>query len=185
MSLELAIATFQHPDGAERAFAHLGPLPAETPWVHELAFVQRHRHDRITVRGTFGGQYLDTEAGGDVIGRDTLIGALTGAVIGAAFGPPGFAAGLVAGGSIGGALQSRHASPPKGELFEQIRVHVPKGSSAIALLAAPEHIDAMVAALAGFGGDLYRCLLLEEQVEQLCAGLSGVAAAAPAPLAPA
>jgi uncharacterized membrane protein len=185
MILELAILTFPHPDGAEQAYAHLGPLPDDTPWAHEVAFVERHRHDRITVRGTFAGQYLDIEAGGDVIGRDTLVGALTGAVIGAAFGPPGFAAGLVAGGSIGGVLQSRHGSTVEGELFERIRVHVPEGASAIALVAAPEHVDAMLAALAGFGGDPYRCLLLEEQVEQLRAGLSGVPPARPAPLAPA
>ncbi len=185
MILELAIVTFPHTEGAERAFAHVGPVSTETPWVNELAFVERHRHDRITVRGTFAGQYLDTEAGGDVIGRDTVFGALTGAVIGAAFGPPGFAAGLVAGGAIGGALQSRGTSGPTGELFEQIRVHVPKGASAIALLAAPKHVDAMTTALAGLGGSLYRCLLLEEQVEQLRAGLGGVPAAQAAPLAPA
>ena len=185
MILELAILTFPHPEGAEQAYAHLGPSPDEAPWAREAAFVERHRHDRITVRGTFAGQYLDIEAGGDVIGRDTLIGALTGAVIGAAFGPPGFAAGLVAGGSIGGVLQSRHGSAPEGELFEQIRVHVPEGASAVALLAAPEHVEAMFAALTGLGGDPYRRLLHEEQVAQLCAGLSGVAPARPVPLAPA
>ncbi len=32
MILELAILTFPHPDGAERAYAHLGPLPDDTPW---------------------------------------------------------------------------------------------------------------------------------------------------------
>jgi uncharacterized membrane protein len=185
MILELAIVTFSHCEGAEQAYAHLGPLPDEAPWAHELAFVERHRHDRITVRGTFAGQYLDIEAGSDMIGRDTVIGALTGAVIGAAFGPPGFAAGLVAGGSIGGVLQSRHASTPEGELFEQIRSHVPEGASAIALLAATEHVDAMLAAFAGLGGEPYRCLLLDEQAAQLRTGLSGAVRAASAPLAPA
>ena len=185
MILELAILTFHHPEGAEQAYARLGPSRDEAPWAREVAFVERRRHDRITVRGTFAGQYLDIEAGGDVIGRDTLIGALTGAVIGAAFGPPGFAAGLVAGGSIGGVLQSRHGSGPEGELFEQIRVHVPQGASAVALLAAPGHVEAMLQALAGLGGDPYWCLLNEEQVEQLRAGPSGVAPAHPVPVAPA
>ena len=104
----------------------------------------------------FAGHYLDIEDEGDVIGRDTLIGALTGAVIGAAFGPPGFAAGLVAGASIGGFVQANHVPEPEGELFEQIRVHVPHGSPAIALLAAPEHVDAMLAASADLGGHAYR-----------------------------
>ncbi len=185
MILELAIVTFPHPDGAEQAYAHLDALADDPEWSHELAFVERHRHDRMTVRGTFAGQYLDVSGSGDVIGRDTLFGALTGAVIGAAFGPPGFAAGLVAGGSIGGVLESRRAPEPHGELFEQIRVHVPEGASAVALLAAPEHVGAMIAAFAGHGGEVYRCLLLEEQVEQLRAGLGGVTPAPPLPVGPA
>jgi uncharacterized membrane protein len=169
MILELAILTFAHHEGAEQAFARLEEVPAEAPWLHELAFVEHHRHGRIIMRGTFAGHYLDIEDGGDMIGRDTVIGALTGAVIGAAFGPPGFAAGLVAGASIGGYVQSSDGNLPltEGELFEQIREHVPVGSSAIALLAAPDHVDAMLAAFAVAGGHSYRRVLSQAEAAML------------------
>lgn len=185
MSLELAILTFPHPEGAERAFAHVAPTAADPPWLHELAFVERHRHDRITVRGTFAGRYVDIEGAGDVIGRDTIIGALTGAVVGAAFGPPGFAAGLVAGGALGGYVQSKHVPETHSELLEQIRVHVAESASAIVLLAAREHIDAMFSAFEGSGGEAYRRALTKEQAEQLQAGLTGAPPAPPLPVAPA
>lgn len=135
------------------------------PWVYMI--VERRRRGRIVVRGTFAGHYLDIDDEGDVLGRDTVIGALTGAVTGAAFGPPGFAAGLVAGASIGGYVQSSHIPVLEGELFEQIRVHVPNGSSAIALLAAPKHVDAMLDAFADLGGRAYRRVLTDEQAAVL------------------
>jgi uncharacterized membrane protein len=182
VGLELAILTFEHHHGAEQAFAHLGQPYEDAPWRHELAFVERHRRGRIVVRGTFAGHYLDIQDAGDVIGRDTVIGALTGAVIGAAFGPPGFAAGLVAGASVGGFVQSSEVPELEGELFEQIRVHVPEGSSAIALLAAPEHVDAMVPAFADLGGHAYRRLLTDEEasVLQTAAARSPLASVSPA-----
>jgi uncharacterized membrane protein len=182
--LSFAILTFAHPDGAERAFAKLGPEHEDAPWLHALAFVERRRRERIVVRGTFAGHYLDIEDEGDVLGRDTVIGALTGAVIGAAFGPPGFAAGLVAGASIGGFVQASHVPEFEGELFEQIRVHVPQGSSAIALLAAPEHVDAMLAAFADADGHPYRRILTEGQVAVLQTAVARAPmAAAPAAVA--
>jgi hypothetical protein len=102
MSLDLALMVFGHPEGAERAYADLRGVSVDAPWVHEIAFAEHHRHDRIVVRGTFAGRYLDLDDQGDVIGKRTTEGALTGAVAGAFFGPAGFAAGLVAGGAAGG-----------------------------------------------------------------------------------
>ena len=167
MILELAILTFAHHDGAEQAFARLEEVPSDALWVRELAFVEHHRRGRIIMRGTFAGHYLDVEDAGDMIGRDTVIGALTGAVVGAAFGPPGFAAGLVAGGSIGGFVQSGTLPVTDGELFEQIRAHVPVGSSAIALLAAPDHVDEMLAAFARARGHSYRRVLSQAEAAML------------------
>jgi uncharacterized membrane protein len=165
--LELAILTFDHTEGAERAFAAIRDAHEGEPWREELAFVERHRRGRIVVRGTFAGHYLDVDGEGDAIGPDTAIGALTGAVIGAAFGPAGFAAGFVAGGSIGGLIESGHVLEPRGELFEQIRAHVPQGSSGIALLATPEHVDAMLDAFAGRAGRAYRRVLSGDEVATL------------------
>jgi hypothetical protein len=40
---------------------------AASPWVHEIAFVEHHRHDRIVVRGTFAGRYVDVDDEADVV----------------------------------------------------------------------------------------------------------------------
>ena len=50
---------FDHVGGAERAYADVLDASDDAPWVHEIAFVEHHRHDRIVVRGTFAGRYVD------------------------------------------------------------------------------------------------------------------------------
>ena len=52
MSLDLALMVFDHVEGAERAYADVLDASVDAPWVHEIAFVEHHRHDRIVVRGT-------------------------------------------------------------------------------------------------------------------------------------
>ena len=99
-------------EGAERAYADVLGASGDAPWVHEIAFVEHHRHDRIVVRGTFAGRYVDLDEQGDLIGKRTAEGALTGAVIGVFFGPPGLAVGLVAGGTAGGSQRVRTRPSP-------------------------------------------------------------------------
>jgi uncharacterized membrane protein len=178
--LHLAIVTFDRGSGAEQAFATVRESSEGAPWLRELALVHRGRK-KLTVHGTFAGHYLDTEQEGDFIGRDTAIGALTGAILGAAFGPPGFAAGMVAGGSLGGAREATHHAPPVGELYEQLRVHVPHGSSAVVLLSAPEHTTSMLAAFGECGGHAYDRALTAEQVVTLEAAVAQAPPAAEPP----
>ena len=103
MSLDLTLMIFDHVGGAEQAYADVLGASAASPWVHEIAFVEHHRHDRIVVRGTFAGRYVDVDDEGDVvIGKRTAEGALTGAVAGVLFGPAGLAVGLVGGATAGG-----------------------------------------------------------------------------------
>ena len=108
MSLDLALMIFDHIEGAERAYSDVLGASGDAPWVHEIAFVEHHRHDRIVVRGTFAGRYVDLDEQGDVIGKRTAEGALTGAVAGIFFGPPGLAVGLGAGGTAGGLSEAEH-----------------------------------------------------------------------------
>ena len=89
MSLDLALMVFDHIEGAERAYADLLGASVGSALGHEIAFVEHHRHDRIVVRGTFAGRYVDVDEQGDVIGKRTAEGALTGAVVGVFFGPAG------------------------------------------------------------------------------------------------
>jgi hypothetical protein len=70
MSLDLALMIFDHTEGAERAYADVRDASGDAPWVHEIAFVEHHRHDRIVVRGTFAGRYVDLDEQGDLIGNE-------------------------------------------------------------------------------------------------------------------
>jgi uncharacterized membrane protein len=179
MHVDLAVLTFPHVDGAERAFADARERAADTPWVDEVAFVERRARGRIVIRGTFAGRYLDVDDTGDALGRDTVIGTLTGALAGAAFGWFGFAAGLVYGGMAGALVEAEHIPQLEGELFDELRADVPQGSSAVMLLAAPEHVDAMIAAFDGSGGRLVRRTLSEETLAALIAAAAGSPPASP------
>lgn len=169
MPIDLAVLTFDRVEGAEGAFANVRERAGDAPWVNEVALVERRRRGRIVIRGTFAGHYLDVQDTADPLGRDTVIGTLTGALVGAAFGWFGFAAGLVAGGAIGGLIQAEHVPHLEGELFDELRSDVPEGSSAVLLLAAPEHVDAMIAAFDGLDGRLVRRTLSDETLAALTA----------------
>jgi uncharacterized membrane protein len=149
MSLELAVMVFRRIDDADHAYADACEADADAPWLREAAVVEHHRRDRIEVRGTVGGQYLDAGDERDVIGKRALEGALTGAAVGLVFGPAGMAAGMAAGGTLGGVSQAESGAHVHNAFFDEVRADVPEKSSAIVLLAAPGHVDQMVAALEG------------------------------------
>ena len=145
---ELAVLTFDHIEGAERAYADARGRANDAPWLREVVFVECHRHGRIVVRGTFAGHYLDVDDVADAIGHDTAVGAVAGAVVGLAFGPPGFAAGLVAGGIAGGVHESAvHTPQESGALFDEIRRDIPEGSSGIVALVSADDSAALIEAL--------------------------------------
>src|SRR3954465_8483727 len=118
MSLDLALMIFGHIEGAERAYADVLDGSDGAPWVHEIAFVEHHRHDRVVVRGTIAGHYVDLDERGDVIGKRTTEGALTGAVAGLFFGPMGLAVGMVGGAAAGGLAQAGEAPQAHGALLD-------------------------------------------------------------------
>jgi hypothetical protein len=58
---DLAVLTFDHIEGAERAYAGVRRDAGAGPWDHDVAFVEVHRHGRVLVRGTFAGRYVDVD----------------------------------------------------------------------------------------------------------------------------
>ena len=173
MSLDLALLVFGHIEGAEKAYAHVLETSGKPVWVHELAFVEHHRHDRVVVRGTFAGRYVDVDDRGDVIGKRTAEGALTGAAAGFFFGPAGLAVGLVAGSTAGGLSEAAHAPHLHDAFLDEVRAEVPEKSSALLLLASPEHIDAMVAAFEDRDGRLVRHHLTADEAKTLESAVVG------------
>jgi uncharacterized membrane protein len=168
MGLDLAVIVFRHIDDADHAYADACVAGGDAPWLREAAVVEHHRHDRISVRGNFAGHYVDADDEGDVIGKKAVEGALTGAVAGLVFGPAGMAAGMAAGGTVGGHAQAESAPHLHSALFDEVRADVPEKSSAVVLLAAPEHVDQMVAALEGKRhGRLVRRQLSDETAASL------------------
>jgi uncharacterized membrane protein len=167
MSLDLALIVFAHVEGAERAYASVREASGPLPWVQELAFVEHHRHDRIVVRGAVAGHYVDVDDRGDVIGKRTTEGAAAGAAAGFFFGPMGLAVGLVAGASAGGLLESEHAEHLHDAFVDELRTEVPVKSSALLVLAAPEHVDTMVTALEAHAARVVRHELSPEALTTL------------------
>ena len=140
--------TFDHIEGAERAYADARGRADDAPWLREVVFVECHRHGRIVVRGTFAGHYLDVDDVADAIGRDTAVG--------------GWRAPWLA--SRSGRRVSRRGwspvvsravftSPPftlrgrAGCYFDEIRHHIPEGSSGIVALVSADDSAALIEAL--------------------------------------
>jgi uncharacterized membrane protein len=185
VSLDLALVGFKGESTAASAFGTLRDRVGRTaPWASEVAIIEHLGNDRMSVRGTFAGHYVDVEETDHVSFPGAGEGALTGAVLGVIFGPPGFASGLVLGGLIGAETGKPTELEPEPELLiNELRDAVPRGHSAIALLAEPAHVDAMLSAL----GDSYDGAVVRRQLsaEQASALIASVAADPPASRGPA
>jgi uncharacterized membrane protein len=181
MAVDFALMVFKQTGGAERAYADAVSQASDEPWAQEVAFVEHHQRNRIVVRGTFAGHYVDADDEADFIGRKTAEGAVAGGAAGLLFGPAGLAVGMVAGGMAGG-VASEHSGPRlRSALFDELREEVPEGSSAVILMAGPEDVDAMVSGLQKHGGRLVRHHLTSEGAEALRSAVAGSPSAAPRP----
>jgi uncharacterized membrane protein len=178
--VDAAVIAFRHVEGAEHEYASAIGAVKEAPWLRKVAFIEVRHRGRIVVRGTIAGRYVDIDDEGDLIGRDTGIGAIAGVLVGTALGgPPGLAAGLVIGGMAGGLRETHHIPTLRGPAFDEIRKDVPENSSAILLVADPGDVDAMVSAFADRPGQLTRYHLSPEAYAELEAALAGSPPAAP------
>jgi hypothetical protein len=68
--VDFALMVFDHTGGAERSYGDAAGQASGEPWAREVAFVEHHRRDRIVVRGTFAGHYVDADDEGEFIGRE-------------------------------------------------------------------------------------------------------------------
>jgi uncharacterized membrane protein len=167
MRLDAGLVAFKSQHGAVSAFS---ADSTDAPWRHEVAFVEHLHNGRVVVKGTFAGHYVDVEESDHVSDTGAAEGALTGTLVGAIFGLgfPGAAFGFVFGGTVGAVFgrPSESESEPK-PLIDELREAVPTGGSAVVLFASPEHVDAMIAALSGSGGEITRRSLSDEQTAAL------------------
>jgi uncharacterized membrane protein len=153
---DLAFVVFEHTEGAEEAYSRAPRSVDGVAWADQIAFVEHHRRNRIIVRGTFAGRYVDADDELEFIGKKTAEGAIAGGAVGLFAGPMGLAVGLVGGGLAGGVAQERHSPHLRSAFFDEVRREVPEGSSAVFMMASPDRVDAMVKALEGHGGRVVR-----------------------------
>jgi uncharacterized membrane protein len=175
MSLDLALVSFKGESTAASEFGILRDrVGSAAPWTSEVAIIEHFRHGRMSVRGTFAGHYVDVEENDRVSQPGAAEGALTGAVVGVFFGPPGLAGGFVLGGIIGAeAGEPTELEPEPKLLIDELRSAVPRDHSAIALLADPTHVDALLSAVAPSDhAVVVRHSLTAEQASELTAAVA-------------
>jgi uncharacterized membrane protein len=178
---DIAFMVFGHTEGAEEAYSRAPRAVDGVAWADHVAFVEHHRRDRIVVRGTFAGRYVDADDELEFIGKKTAEGAIAGGAIGLFAGPAGLAVGLVGGGLIGGVAQERGSPHLRNAFFDELRREVPEGSSAVIMMASPDQVDAMVSALERDTGRLVRHHLSAEEAKVLADAVAGDPTAAPPP----
>jgi uncharacterized membrane protein len=169
----VGVATFSGVDGAERAFTEARDHDPGAAWIGDAAFVEVHRHGRIVIRGTIAGHYVDVDGEGDLIGRDTGVGALVGAALGFLLGPAGFAIGVVGGAMVGGAVEATHVPAPAGSAVDAIRALVPESCSAVVVVSDSGRVDAMSGALAVAPENFVQYRLTPQAEAELRSALTG------------
>ncbi|HEY5144828.1 MAG TPA: DUF1269 domain-containing protein [Solirubrobacteraceae bacterium] len=171
MGLDLALVRYSGQTAASAAFGTMRDrVGGDAPWTHEVALVEHHHNGRIALRGTFAGHYVDVDEEDHLSQPGAAAGALTGGLIGLVFlgGPIGMAPGLVVGAAVGaeaGKATEVEAEPEA--LVEELRAEVPRGSSAIVLLAEAGHVDAMLAAVEGGRAEVVRRTIDGDELDAL------------------
>jgi Protein of unknown function (DUF1269) len=180
VSLDLAIISFDGEGTAVKRYAAArdrsstpGREITEAQWTRDVGFVERHHNGRLLLRGTFAGHYLDVDEGDRVSQKNAGEGGATGGLVGVLGGPPGIAVGLLLGAIVGanvGRPDEVEAEPQA--LTERLREGVPRGSSAIVMIASVAEVDEMLAALGEDAQDLVRRTLADDETAALEASLS-------------
>ncbi len=182
VSLEFVVAQFDGEGAAVKRYADAKERSSDDArWTREVGFVEHHHNGRLVLRGTFAGHYLDVDESDHVSEKGAGAGAVAGGLAGALLGPAGIALGIAVGGVAGSQLGSpsdTEAEPAA--LADQLRATIPRSSSAIVLIAAPDDVEAMLAAL-GEDARVVRNTLSADQAAELEASLRTAPPPSPGP----
>jgi uncharacterized membrane protein len=180
VSLDLAMIPFDGEGTAVKRYADArdrsstpGRELTQAQWARDVGFVERHHDGRLLLRGTFAGHYLDVDEEDRVSQKGAGEGAATGGLLGVVLGPPGIAVGLLLGALVGanvGSPQEVESEPQA--LTARLREGVPRGSSAIVMIAPAAEVDEMLTALGDDAQDPVRRTLADGETAALEASLS-------------
>ena len=162
MSMEMAVVSF---DGTHTAEQKLSSLRAsrDDAWLVEVAVLEHHRGGRFSMKATSP----DYGEEGHV-GSGAAIGGLTGMFLGTIAGPLGILFWGSMGALTGGAVGDTGRTGAFDALVDQVKAALPRGSSALILVAGPDTAEELVAAAGGVGR-VSRQQLTDEQVDHLSA----------------
>jgi uncharacterized membrane protein len=153
----------------------------EARWAQEVGFVEHHRHGHLLLRGTFAGHYVDVDESDHVSQKGAGEGAVAAGLVGALLaGPLGIAVGIMVGGIVGAEAGTASDSEAEPQLLaEKLRDAVPRGSSAIVLIASSAEVNEMLAALGDDAQSVTRRTLTADEAAELELALSAAPPASP------
>ncbi len=129
--------------------------PEDFEWTANVGIIERHNSGRVSIYGAVGSdESWDDEGAKPLFGLSA--GGVTGALIGALAGPAGMAAGGALGSALGGLLGATDEEYSDQPVFDIIRSKLPKGSSALVLLADEGYVDKLIAATGKSGREVYQ-----------------------------
>jgi uncharacterized membrane protein len=163
--MELCILKFSGTHDADRAVQDVLEAQADgQPWLHEVGVVRRPLIGKISISATYEDDSTDVKQG-EIASDVEDAGAMTGYLIGSLVGP--LHAEMAA---LEGSMQARGL----GEALEDKLLHVddikqvlPRGSSALVLVASPEINDQLVETFKEWSPEVIRRDVAEEVAQRL------------------
>ena len=185
MTLDLALLSFEGTNASERAFdAARERSSASAAWVQRVGFVEHHKNGHLVLRGNFAGHYVDIDEALHVSQRGAAEGAIIGGLIGVLGGPPGLVVTMTVGGEIGSQIgKPSDVDPEPQPLADYIRAAVPRGGSALIVIADAQEVDAFLAAIDDPHARITRRTLTSQEVAALQTSLRDAPAVSAGPLA--
>jgi uncharacterized membrane protein len=141
--MEVCILKFSGTDDADDALKEVVNAQADrNPWLHDVGVVRRPLLGRISIRATYADDQTAEVRQGDIAAEIAKVGSMTGYLLGSLVGPlhAEMAAmqGELRAASEGRKLEKQYLR------IDEIKSVLPRGSSALVLIATPEINDQMV-----------------------------------------
>jgi len=153
--MEICILKFDGTHAAEDALKEVSDAEADRrPWLHEVGVISRPLVGRLTIRASYQDEKEVAYKEGDVAKRAGDIGAYTGYLLGSLVGP--FRAALL---SLEGSDLAGGAVAEKEKLLfhiDEIKKTLPRGSSALVLIAETPICDEMTQVFASYDPQVVR-----------------------------
>jgi len=164
--MEACVLKFKGTNDADQALEEVVDAQADrNPWLHEVGVVRRPRLGRISIRATFTDDQ-DTEVKqGDIAGRIADMGGMTGHLIGSLVGPLHADMAMLEGELR--AQRAGEALEKKLLRIDEIKNALPRGSSALVLIAAPEINEQLVNLFAKWSPEVTRRDVAQEVQKRL------------------